>query len=198
MIVLPLFEIALVLVRLDHGANGIVNVDHRLRAAAELLLFHDHGRTFRARLEKVLSHSFRQANAAVRRCIPGDIALVHCVAAVEMHAIGHPRSIEMCPGWLRILERINVRFHDVTVIIDVIAELAGDVIPIFGNNVIVTRRSREPGFASRDSRFADHPLAFVKIRSLFAEIDDNLTGPRYIVALPITQGGSLPRERSGP
>jgi len=145
----------------------------------------------------VLSHSFRQANAAVRRSIPGDIALVHCVATVEMHAIGHPRPIEMCPGRLRILARINVRFHDVTVIIDVIAELAGDVVPIFGNNVIATRRRREPRFASRDSRFADHPLAFVKIRSLFAEIDDNLRCPRHIVALPLTQAGSPPRERSG-
>jgi hypothetical protein len=72
----------------------------------------------------MLGHSFRQANSAVRCSIPGDIALVHCVATIEMHAIGHLRSIEMCPGRLRIIARIDVRFHDFPRIIDIIAELA--------------------------------------------------------------------------
>ena len=60
----------------------------------------------------------------MRRSIPRDIALVHCVATVEMHAIGHSRAIEMCPARLRIFSRIDVRSHDVAGIIDVIAELA--------------------------------------------------------------------------
>jgi hypothetical protein len=58
------------------------------------------------------------------RSIPRDIALVHCVTAVEMHAIGHSRAIEMCPGRLKIIPRINVRLHDFTQVIDVIAKLA--------------------------------------------------------------------------
>ena len=142
--------------------------------AEQLLLFHDHGRAFGTGVEKVLGHSFRQANATVRRSIPRDIALVHCVATVEMHAIGHLRAIEMCPGRLRILARINVRFHDLTVIVDVIAKLAGNVVPIFRNNVIAARRRGKPRFAGRDSRFANHPFALVKISPLFAEIHDDL------------------------
>jgi hypothetical protein len=60
----------------------------------------------------------------VRCSVPRYIALVHCVATVEMHAIGHSRAIEMCPRRLRIIPRINVRFHDFTRVFDVIAKLA--------------------------------------------------------------------------
>jgi hypothetical protein len=80
----------------------------------------------------------------------------------------------MCPGRLRILARINVRLHDVTVIIDVITKFAGNVVPIFRNNVIAARRRGKPGFAGRDGRFADHPFPLVKISSLFAQIHDDL------------------------
>jgi hypothetical protein len=70
----------------------------------------------------------------MRRSIPRDVPLVHCVAAVEMHAIGRSRAIEMCPARLRIFSGIDVRSHDVAVIIDVIAKLTSDVVPVFGNS----------------------------------------------------------------
>jgi hypothetical protein len=41
-----------------------------------------------------------------------------------MHAIGHPSAIEMCAGRLRIIARIDIRFHDFPRIIDIIAKLA--------------------------------------------------------------------------
>jgi len=185
--------------RFNHVASGIVHADHGIIVSGckTFLLFHDYRRAFATGVEKVLRHSFRQANATVRRSIPRNIALVHCVATVEMHAVGHLRAIEMCPRRLSILARINVRFHDVTVIIDVITKFAGNVVPIFGNNVIAARRRGKPRFAGRDSRLADHALALVEISSLFPEINDDLGRARPLVALPITGRRSLPRESSG-
>ena len=58
------------------------------------------------------------------RSIRWDVALMHRVAAVEMHAIGHSRAIEVCPWRLGISARINIRFHDVTVIVDIITKFA--------------------------------------------------------------------------
>ena len=125
------------------------------------LLFHDYQRAFVTGVEKVLGHSFRQANATVRRSIPRDIALVHCIATVKMHAIGHSRAIEMCPGRLRIIARIDVRFYDFPRIIDVIAKLAGNVVPIFRNNVIVAWRRRKPRFAGGET--VDSPITHLPL-----------------------------------
>src|SRR4029077_6731110 len=131
------------------------------------------------------------------RSIRWDIALMHRVAAVEMHAIRHTRAIEVCPWRLGIFARIDVRFHDGTVIVDIITQLACDVVSIFPNNVIAAGRRGKSRSASGDSRFPDHELALVKISLLFPEMDDNLRRARPAVALPVTIPTTLPRENSG-
>jgi hypothetical protein len=49
----------------------------------------------------------------------------------------------------------------------------------------MTRRSREPGFAGGDGRFADYVFAFVKVSFLFADMDDNFWWPRKAIVIPI-------------
>src|SRR5215510_2287544 len=103
LVTLQLLEIALVLVASRsccqrHRKRGS---QHHVNGCKTLLLFDDYRRAFATGVEKVLGHSFWQANATVRRRIPRNIALVHCVATVEMHAVGHLRAIEMCPRRLR-------------------------------------------------------------------------------------------------
>ena len=88
------------------------------------LLSHDHRRAFWSVLEEWLCHSFRQANATVRSGIRWDIAFMHCVAAVEMHAIGHSRPIEMRARRPAVFAHVDVGSHRVPIIIDVITEFA--------------------------------------------------------------------------
>ena len=88
------------------------------------LLSHDHRCAFWSVLEEWLCHSFRQANATVRRGIRWDIAFMHCVPAVEMHAIRHSRSIEMRARRTAVFAHVDVGSHHVPIIIDVITEFA--------------------------------------------------------------------------
>src|SRR5205823_14630554 len=102
-----------------------------------------------------------------------DIAFVHRGATIEMRAIRHSRSVEMGAWRPRIFAHIDVGSHHIAVVIDVIAELAWNVVPVFRNHLVMTRRSGEPGFPGRDGRFADYTFAFVKVRFLFADTNDD-------------------------
>ena len=87
---------------------------------------------------------------------------------------------------LGIFSRINIRPHHVAVIIHVIAEYARDVVCIFGENCIVTRRGGEPGFASGDRGFADQALAHVKVRFLFSDMHHDLSRAGDAFVIPPT------------
>src|SRR5947207_135208 len=147
------------------------------------LLCHDHRCPFGSVFEEWSRHSFRQANASVRRGIRWDVTFVHCVAAVEMHAIGHSRSIEMRASRPAVFACVNVRLHDVTILIDVIAEFTRDVVPVFRDNAIVARWGGETRLAGRDGRLPNHMFTFVEVSHLFANTDDDLgrAGGAFII-----------------
>jgi len=59
---------------------------------------------------------------------------MHCVTAVEMHAVRHFRRIEMRAFRAAILPHVDVLDNNVPVSVDVIAELARKVIFVLGDN----------------------------------------------------------------
>src|SRR6266498_3071793 len=94
------------------------------------LLFDGHRRPYGSVFEKWSRHSSRQADAAMRRSVRRNIALVHRVATPEEHGVRHLRAIEMRARRPAILTHINVEPHDVAIIIHVIAKNSRDMICI--------------------------------------------------------------------
>ena len=78
-------------------------------------------------VEKRLCHFFGDANTAVRGSVGRDVALMHRVTAAEEHSERHAGAVVMRAGRFGILARIDIRFHDVAEIVDVIAEDSRDV-----------------------------------------------------------------------
>src|SRR4029077_19525928 len=73
-------------------------------------------------LVKCSRHSLRQANAAVGSCKGWYISLMHCVTASKEHGVRHLGAIEMAASRTPILPSVDIRFHDIPIIIHVIAE----------------------------------------------------------------------------
>src|SRR6476619_4134452 len=74
--------------------------------------------------KKMPRHSCWQADAAVRRAKPRNIASVHAVAAVKSHEVRHPGAIKMSAFMLLVFAHIDVGFHYFAPVVDVVAELA--------------------------------------------------------------------------
>jgi hypothetical protein len=87
---------------------------------------------------------------------------------------------------LGILAGIDIRFHDVAEIVDVITEYGRDVLGIFPENGIMARRCAESRFASGNRGFPHELFAFVEIGALLGNADDNLWGTGDTVSIPIT------------
>jgi hypothetical protein len=83
-----------------------------------------------------------------------------------------------------ILGGIDVRFHDVPEVVDVIAEPGRDVVFVFPHYFITPRRGGEPRLAGGDSRFTHHRFSFEEIGALLADIDDDLRRSRNAIAVP--------------
>ena len=98
---------------------------------------------------------------------------MHRVATIEVHAIRHSRSVEMGAPRPRIFADIDVGPHHVAIVIDVVAELARDMVPVFRDDVIMTSRGGEPRFAGRDGRLADYTFTLVEIGALLADANDD-------------------------
>jgi hypothetical protein len=90
-------------------------------------LFHDYRRADRRVIEKRFRHFFRNTDAAVRSGVRRDVALMHRVAAAEEHRKRHPRAVVMRALGPRILARVDIGFHDIAQIVDVITEHGRDV-----------------------------------------------------------------------
>jgi len=148
-------------------------------------LFDNYGRADRRVIEKRLRHFARDTNAAVRRGVGRDIALMHGVTTAEEHRKRHPCAVIMRARRSRILARIDIRFHDVAHVVHVIAENGRDVRGILRQNCVMAGRSAEARLARRDGRFADEILAFKKISVLLGDTDDDLRRTRNAVAVPI-------------
>ncbi len=152
------------------------------------LFLHDDRCALVGSVKETLRHPFRDANAAMRSGKGRDIALVHGVTAIEMHAVRHLSSLKMAPFRPAIFPDIDVSFHDMPIAVDVIAKFARDVVPLLRNDVIMTRRSSKSGLAGRHGRFSDQYFSFVKIGFLLAQMNHDLGRPGYIVAMPVTSG----------
>jgi hypothetical protein len=83
-----------------------------------------------------------------------------------------------------ILGGIDVRFHDVPEVVDVISEPGRDVVLVFPHHSITPRRCGEPGLAGGDSRFTHHRFSFEEIGALRVDIDDDFRSSRNAVAVP--------------
>ena len=138
------------------------------------LFLDDDRRAFGSGIEEMRRHSLWHADATVRGGKGRNISLVHCVTAVEMHAIGHACAIKVCSARFTVFAYVDVRLHNVAAIIDVIAELARDVIPVFRDNMVMARWRSESAFAGRHRRFTDKMFSLDRSK-LSARSD----APRY-------------------
>src|SRR5882762_8653949 len=98
----------------------------------------DHWRVVGGVFEKMSRHSRWEADAAVRRAKPRNISSVHAVAAVKSHEVRHPGAIKMSACGLRVFADIDVGFHCLAPIVDVVAELARDMIFVLFGYTITT------------------------------------------------------------
>src|SRR5258708_34953221 len=94
------------------------------------------------------------------------VALMHCVTAVEMHAVRHFRRIEMRALRAAIFPHVDVRHNDVACAVDVITELAREMVFVFRDYGIVTGRRGKTFLAARNGRLSDKAFAFIKVRLL--------------------------------
>src|SRR5438105_6178635 len=83
-------------------------------------------------------------------------------AAVEVHAVWHFCRIEVRALRLSIFAHVDVRHHDVACAIDVIAELAREMMLVLRDDRVMTGRSGKSFFARGNGRFANQTLSFVK------------------------------------
>src|SRR5437762_9101691 len=132
----------------------------------------------------MLGHSFGQPDAAMRRRIGRDVALVHRVAASKKHGVRHSCPVEMRSGWPAILARVDVGLHYVAPLADVVAEDARDVVPALGENLVIPRRSRKATLAGGDGRFPFQFLASIKVSLLFGKIDNDSWRVRAAFVIP--------------
>src|SRR5205823_5943003 len=132
----------------------------------------------------MLGHSFGQPDAAMRRRIGRDVALVHRVAASKKHGVRHSCPVEMRSGWPAILARVDVGLHYVAPLVDVVAEDARDVVSALGENLVIPRRSRKATLAGGDGRFPFQFLASIKVSLLFGKIDNDSWRVRAAFVIP--------------
>jgi len=132
----------------------------------------------------MLGHSFWQPDAAMRRCIGRDVALMHRVAASKKHGVRHSCPVEMRSGWPAILARVDVGLHYVAPFVDVVAEDARDVVSALGENLVIPRRSRKATLAGGDGRFPFQFLASIKASLLFGKMDNDSWRVRAAFVIP--------------
>jgi len=75
---------------------------------------------------------------------------VHSVAAAKAHEIRHPGAVEVRAARLRVFAHVDIRFHNVALVVDIIAELARDMIFVLLKHGVAARRRGEPFLAGRD------------------------------------------------
>jgi len=149
-------------------------------------LLYDDRSADRGIVEERLSHSRGQSYATVGSGVGRDVTLVHCVAAAEKHRVRHARAVVMRAGRFGIFSHVDVGFHDVPEVIDVIAEHSRDVSRILRQDRIMAGRRPETWFASGNCLFADEMLALVEISVLLGDADDDFRRTGNAVAVPIT------------
>src|SRR5437762_8526097 len=132
----------------------------------------------------MLGHSFGQPDAAMRRRIGRDVALVHRVAASKKHGVRHSCPVEMRSRWPPIRARVDVGFHYVAPLVDVVAEDARDVVSALGENLVIPRRSRKATLAGGDGRFPFQFLASIKVSLLFGKMDNYSWRVRAAFVIP--------------
>jgi len=77
-----------------------------------------------------------------------DITGMHAVAAVKSHEIRHAGAIKMSAFGLRIFAHIDVGFHHLVSVVDVVAEFTRDMIFVLLDYMVTTRRRIEASLSS--------------------------------------------------
>ena len=68
---------------------------------------------------------------------------MHRIPAIKVHAVRHPRGIEMCSARSWVFTYVDIRHDHIAFIIHVIAKLARIMVPVFGIDGIMTWRRGE-------------------------------------------------------
>src|SRR5437016_7502902 len=142
-------------------------------------------------------HSRWEADAAVRRAKPRNIASVHAVAAVESHEVRHPGAIKMSACGLRVFADIDVGFHYLTPVVDVVAEFTRDMIFVLLDYMITTRGRVETSLSSRNRAFPNQLVTLVKVSALLGHMDHDLGRSGKIATAPVAFRGTRAREKIG-
>ena len=93
----------------------------RLNRQGAGLFPNDHWRVVGGVFEKMPCHSRWEPDATVRRAKPRNIVGVHAIAAIKSHKVRHPGAIKMSACRLRVFADVDVGFHHVAPVVDVVA-----------------------------------------------------------------------------
>ncbi len=102
---------------------------------------------------------------------------------------------KIAPGGFGFSRVPDVFFHDEAVFINVIAVFARDMVLIFLNHAVFAGRSLVTLLAGRNVRFPNEMFAFVKIGTLFVEMNHNLRRAFEMIGPPISPRRMRRRER---
>ena len=102
-----------------------------------------------------------------------NVALVHGVTAIEVHAIRHFRRIEVRAARLAVFADVDVLFHNVAFAIDVIAEFTRVMVLVLRDDGIMAGRRRKTFFPCGNGRFADQMFSFIKVSFLLGQMNND-------------------------
>jgi len=86
-----------------------------------------HGRSNGNGFKEIFRHEFRHPDAPVRGWIARQISRMHSDTTDYAHEIRHGRTFKVRPGWLRIFAELDIGFHHIIGVIN--------VIPVFARNI---------------------------------------------------------------
>jgi len=151
---------------------------------ATLFLYNNRG-LFIGSIKKMFRHFGGHANAPVRGTIAWNVAGMHPVSASEAQKVRHFCSLKFRALGLVILGYINVSFHDLAILVDVVTVEIRNVMFVLLDDAIFSRRRFKAFATGGNSRFAHNVPPFIKVSSLLVQVNNNLWSAGRVVPVPI-------------
>ena len=136
------------------------------------------------RLEKILRHELRHADATVGCRVTGQIAGVHADPADDAHKVRHGGTLEMRAGGLGIIDR-DIRLHHGAGAVDKIAILARDMVLVLLRDGKLAHGRVQALAAGGELGDAHELAALVKVGLLLAQGDFDGGLAAEPVAIPV-------------
>jgi hypothetical protein len=104
---------------------------------------------------------------------------VHRIPAIKVHAVRHPRGIEMCSARSWVFTYVDIRHDHIAFVTHVIAKLARVMVLVFGTDGIIALRRGETGL-TRGKRLIRPPEFYLCKSKLSARSGEPQSGMDHV------------------